>query len=615
MTIINEVKQRTDIVEVISDYVPLQKSGRNFKGLCPFHNEKHPSFFVFPEQQTWHCFGACGTGGDIFAFLMQKEGIDFGQALRLLAQRIGVPLGPSESPDRNEDEEKEKLFYINEAATEYYHHLLMSTKIGEAARSYLSKRKIMHETIEGFRLGFSADSWDALKSFLMNKGHKEGELAKAGLIIEKEEGNSYDRFRNRLMFPICDAQGRVAGFGARALDDSLPKYINSPQTLIFDKGSILYGIDKATSAIIKNNLIIIVEGYMDVILTHQHGFGNIVASMGTSMTEKQVAVARKLTKNIALALDADAAGEEATLRGLDLLAHYMDRKTIPIPHRSGLVKYENVLDAEIKVITLPKGKDPDEVVNEDPNLWQNLVEQALPMLDFALESVINKVDINHVEGRSQSIQKLLPLIFEIKDPLQQAHYVQKLARSLKLDVSVIKTMLTKSRPNIRREQSIEPAYLSRLARQSISSPVEEYCLALLLQYPELHQESQELSPEHFDHSENRQLFIHWKSHPDLSSCVNKLDSNLLEHLNYLLSKEFPPVIREDAKARQLDLTSCIFRLQEKLSRRVEAEKEAMLEVEREKGGTISELAKLEEEGINSGLQLKEILDKRTRGIK
>ena len=552
MTIINEVKQRTDIVEVISDYVPLQKSGRNFKGLCPFHNEKHPSFFVFPEQQTWHCFGACGTGGDIFAFLMQKEGIDFGQALRLLAQRIGVPLGPSESPDRNEDEEKEKLFYINEAATEYYHHLLMSTKIGEAARSYLSKRKIMPETIEGFRLGFSADSWDALKSFLMNKGHKEGELAKAGLIIEKEEGNSYDRFRNRLMFPICDAQGRVAGFGARALDDSLPKYINSPQTLIFDKGSILYGIDKATSAIIKNNLIIIVEGYMDVILTHQHGFGNIVASMGTSMTEKQVAVARKLTKNIALALDADAAGEEATLRGLDLLAHYMDRKTIPIPHRSGLVKYENVLDAEIKVITLPKGKDPDEVMREDIEKWQSLVNNSLPLVDFLFEKTIVKLDLNTARDKSTVVDRLLPVIAAINDPIRQAHYLQKLAALVKVDMNTIKASLSRIKPSPVRRLSltVKPATKGKL-HSVASSSREEYCLALLLQYPELREYRQDIFLEYFKNSENREIFMILKELEDITSIKERLDPALHEHLDAIINKELPSV-RNNIDMRFID---------------------------------------------------------------
>ncbi len=613
MTLITEVKQRIDIVDVVSEYVPLQKAGRNFKGLCPFHSEKHPSFFVFPEQQTWHCFGACGTGGDVFSFIMKKEGIDFGQALRLLAQRTGITLSPDGMPDKAEDKEKERALHINETATEYYHHLLSTSKSGEAARSYLAKRKVIPETIKEFRLGFSPDSWETIKKYLMNKGYEEKELVEVGLIIEKEEGGSYDRFRNRLMFPICDAQGRVTGFGARAIDESLPKYINSPQTAIFDKGGSLYALNKAISAIRKKNLVIIVEGYMDALLLHQSGWQNVVASMGTSVTEKQVDITKRLSKNIALALDADAAGEEATLRGVEILAHSLDRKAMPIPLWSGLVKYENVLDAEIKVIALPQGKDPDEVVNENPTLWENLVERALPMLDFAFDVVISKVDINKAKDKSLAIGKLLPLIEEIKDPLRQAQYMQKLARLLKIDEPILMAVSRKSQAAKRRQHPTGAMDESRFAHQFASSPIEEYCLALLLQYPGLRHLVQGLSPEHFHHTENREIFVEWQHSSDTPDLQIKLDTSLLEHLYYLSNKTFPPAIHENDTVRQLDLANCILRLQEKLSRTLEAEKEAVLDVEREKGGTSSELSKLEEQGISSGQQLQEVFVK--KGIK
>ena len=593
MSVITEVKQRLDIVELVSDYVTLQKTGRNFKGLCPFHSEKHPSFFVFPEQQSWHCFGACGTGGDIFSFIMKKEGIDFGQALRLLAQRGGITLSPLEAPDKAEDEKKERLFQINEAATEYYHHLLSSTKAGEATRSYLARRKVMPETIKEFRLGFSPDAWETIKSYLLGKGYKEKELVEAGLIIEKEEGGSYDRFRNRLMFPICDIQGRVTGFGARALDDSLPKYINSPQTPIFDKSSILYGIDKAKSAIRKNNLVIIVEGYMDVLTAHQHGWRNAVASMGTSLTEKQVEGIKRLTNNITLALDADLAGEEATLRGKAILAHS---------------------SAEANVILLPSGKDPDEVIRENTALWQKLVEQAMPILDFAFQSVISKVDINKAKDKSLAVQKLLPSIYEIKDPQQRFHYVEKLARELKIKTLDVEAALQKVRTARGRPQLSKPTEQSRLARQFVSSPSEEYCLALLLQYPELRPlaQDQELSPEHFESTENREVFVKWQHSSDISNLESKLDTGLLEHLYYLVKKIFPPAIQESKQTRQDALGDCILRLREELSRKLETEKEAMLELEREKGGISSELSKLEEQGIKSGQQLQDVFVKKRK---
>ncbi|MDH4269814.1 MAG: DNA primase [Dehalococcoidia bacterium] len=591
MSVITEVKQRLDIVEFISEYVTLQKAGRNFKGLCPFHSEKHASFFVFPEQQSWHCFGACGAGGDIFSFIMKKEGVDFGQALRLLAQRGGVTLSPREGPSKAEDEKKERLFQISEAAAEYYYHILSATKTGATARSYLAKRNVVPETIKEFRLGFSPDAWETIKNYLLGKGYTEKELVEAGLIIEKEEGGSYDRFRNRLMFPICDIQGRVTGFGARVLDDSLPKYINSPQTPIFDKSNSLYGIDKAKSAIRKKDLVIIVEGYMDVLPAHQHDWKNVVGSMGTSLTEKQVEGIKRLTNNITLALDADLAGEEATLRGKAILA------------------YSNI---EANVILLPPGKDPDEVIGEELALWQKLVEQAMPIMDFAFQSVMSKVDTNKARDKSLAVQKLLPSIYEIRDPVQQSHYLKRLARELKIEESAIRAALRESRAGRKRPQPGKPTEQSPIARQFMSSPIEEYCLSLLLQYPELRPLAGEVSPEHFEYTENREVFVKWQHSSDIPSLESKLDTSLLEHLYCLVGKNFPPDIRESEQKRHRNLDDCILRLKEKLFRKLETEKEATLEIEREKGGISSELAKLEEQGIDSGLKLQEIFVKKEK---
>lgn len=602
MTAINEIKQRIDIVELVSDYVPLQKAGRNFKGLCPFHSEKHPSFFVFPEQQTWHCFGACGTGGDVFSFMMKKDGIDFSQALSLLAQRAGVTLGSPGMPSKPGDGAKEELYQINEAAAAYYHHLLLNTKAGEGARSYLSKRKILLETIREARLGFSPDSWETIKEYLMAKGYEENRLIEAGLVIEKEGGDSYDRFRNRLLFPICDIQGRVIGFGARALGESLPKYINSPQTSIFDKGASLYGIDKAKDAIRRDNSIIIVEGYMDVLMAHQHGWRNVVASMGTAMTEKQVAIAKKLTKNIALALDADAAGQEATLRDAEVLISSLDKKTTPIPLWSGLVRYENVLDAEIKVIPLPEDKDPDEVIREDPGAWQNLLSQATPLLDFALAAVTNKIDTSKAKDKSLAMERLLPLICETKEPVKQAHYVQKLAQLIKVDESLIVVALRKAKG----ARKGAGASLSPFSSRLLSDPVEEYCLALLVQYPELRQIAKELSGDHFESSDNRELLIRWQDSPDIPTLKDKLDFGLSEHLNYLLGKSFPAPIQDDEKTRRSALIQCSLRLQERLLRRLEVRREQVLVLENEAGGVSAQLAKLEEQGIEASKELKDI---------
>ena len=591
MSVITEVKQRLDIVEFVSEYVTLQKAGRNFKGLCPFHSEKHPSFFVFPEQQSWHCFGACGTGGDVFSFIMKREGIDFGQALRVLAQRGGVTLSPREAPSKADDEKRGRLFQINEAAAEYYYHILSATKTGATAREYLARRKVKPETMKEFRVGFSPDAWETIKSYLLGKGYTDKELVEAGLAIETEEGGSYDRFRSRLMFPICDIQSRVTGFGARVLDDSLPKYINSPQTLIFDKSNSLYGVDKAKSAIKKKDVVIIVEGYMDVLTAHQHSWQNVVGSMGTSLTERQVEGIKRMTNNITLALDADLAGEEATLRGKAILA------------------YSNI---EGEVISLPPGKDPDEVIGEEPALWQKLVDQAMPIMDFAFQSVISKVDINRARDKSLAVQKLLPSIYEIRDPVQQSHYLKRLARELKIEESALRTALRESRAGRKRPQPDKPIDQSGLARRFVSNATEERCLALLIRYSELRPSAQELSPEHFKFTENREVFAKWQHSSDMSGLESELDTSLLEHLHYLVNKNLPPNIRESERTRRRDLAQCILRLQEELSRKLETEKEATLEIERARGGVSSELAKLEEQGIDSGLKLQEVFVKKER---
>jgi len=630
MSIIAEIKQKVDIVELVSEYVSLQKAGRTFKGLCPFHTEKHPSFFVFPEQQTWHCFGACSTGGDVFSFIMKKEGLDFGQALQLLARRAGITLATPRSSAGAEDKEKEPLFQINESAAQYYHHLLKTTKVGEVARDYLNKRKVNTETMAEFRLGFSPDAWETIKRYLVSKGYDEKALLQSGLIVEREDKSSYDRFRNKLIFPISNIDGRVIGFGARALDDSLPKYLNSPQTPLFDKSSALYGIDKARAAIREKNLVIVVEGYMDVIAAHKNGCRNVIASMGTSLTEKQVEIIKRLTKNITLALDADTAGQEATLRGREVLYHSLDKKRAemlpysnesarsmhkgeePSPVLAQKVILANTLDAQINVLCLPLGKDPDELINEDLTAWQNLVEQAIPILDFIISNMIAKVDINKARGKSLVVEKLAPVFAEIEDPVQRSHYLTRLARELKLDQADLKAALRRHMSTRRILRPPEPGAEPRLTRQLVSNPIEEYCLALLFRYPELRQLAQQLSPEHFECTENRELFSKWQSCRDVLPPWNELDANLLEQLNYLFDK---PIIEQDSSARQRVLNDCILRLQERRSRKLEAGRELVLHATREEEGIDAELAKLEETGIDTSQQLKEIMFKRAKEIK
>lgn len=545
MSVIEEVKQKTDIVEVIGQYTTLKKSGKNLSGLCPFHREKNPSFYVYPEQQSWHCFGACSTGGDVLSFIMKKEGLEFGEALRLLADRAGVVI-PSRIERPEDKGEKEELYRVNEAAAVYYHNLLLNSPGAEKARHYIEKRGFSPKTVADFQLGFSLDSWDALKEYLREKGHDEKTLLTAGLIIEAENGKTHDRFRGKLMIPIHDNKGRTTGFGSRVLDDSLPKYVNSPQTPIFDKSSTLYAIDLAAAAIRKQDAAIIMEGYMDVITAHQNGVTSAAACMGTAVTETQVSTLKKLSKNLLLALDADAAGEEAMLR---------------------TVGYESITGSEIKVIILPEGKDPDDLIREDIELWNSLVETAVPLVDYTFDKRIANLDLTTAGDKSMAVDKLLPVVAEIKDPIRQAHYMQKLASLVKVGLPTIEAALARLRPVPARSKQVRKPVTTARRRSLTSDAREEYCLSLLCNFPELRQRQQEILSDYFECSENREIFMAWQKTNDISLLHEILDPTVREHLDVIMNRAFPE--KNDIERR---FTDCVYRLQEKYYKNIAARK-------------------------------------------
>ncbi len=606
MSVIDEIKQRLDIVQIVSAYVALQKSGRNYRALCPFHTEKNPSFFVFPDRQSWHCFGSCNTGGDIFSFIMRREGVDFSQALKLLADKAGINLTVPSSYSRQDVREEEKILKINEAAANYYHNLLLNTGAGETARRYLTQRGLSIESIKNFQLGFAPEGWETLKNHLIETGYNETDLLLAGLLVEQENKHTYDRFRNRLIFPIRDAGGKLVGFGARALDDSPPKYLNSPQTAVFDKSSILYGIDQAKNAIRHSDQAIIVEGYMDVIIAHQYGWQNVVASMGTSITEKQLLTLKNLTRNLVFALDADTAGTEAIFRGGELVD-----KVIPfLPSIYGWVKYEDAYKAEVKAMLLPQDKDPDEVIKEDPDLWHQLIESARPIIEFIIDAIVTKVNLESATEKSLAVEKLTPLLLEIKDPVRHAHYVERLAHHLKIDPRVLEDTIRKTR-TLRKAPTKAAATGQIAVVPPLSSPVEQYCLALLFQYPELQTETTELSPECFEQSENRELFLRWQRGTELADLKKELDAPLREYMEGLLSKEIPDIIHQSEALRRSVLQDCIIRLHEKRLRNLEIKKQELLAAEAETGGITAQLTRLEEQGVEISKQLKEIFKRQS----
>ncbi len=575
MSAIDEIKQKIDIAEVIGQYTTLKKAGRNLTALCPFHSEKHPSFFVYPERQSWHCFGACNTGGDVFSFIMKKEGIDFGEALRLLAQRAGVVL-PARTEPGIKKEEKEELYRANEAAALYFNNLLLNAPAAEKARDYIAKRGFTPGTVADFQLGFSLDSWEALKTHLLERGHREADLLTAGLLYQAEDGRTHDRFRGKLMVPIRDSRGRVTGFGARVLDDSLPKYVNSPQTPTFDKSATLYGIDRAAAAIRQQDMAIIMEGYMDVITAHQNGITNVVASMGTAITETQVSTLKKLSRNLVLAMDADAAGEEAMLR---------------------TVGYENILNSEIRVVIMPEGKDPDDVIREDINNWQKLVSRAVPLVDFMFEKDTLKLDLTAARDKSLAVEKLLPVLAGINDPIRQAHYLQKLAGLVKVDMNTIKLALSRLKQPPARRRAAPPAPVLHLAKDR----PEEYCLALLLQNPELNEHLEELDAEYFENSENRVILTAYKDTPDVVSLKERVDPAIHEHLDTIINRSLP-ALRNNLGLKFID---CVLELRKRYLKSLAAR-------QAESGAIEDDQAWLEKDLETIRRQLKELDARRSR---
>ncbi len=442
MSVIDEIKERLDIVELVSNYVPLKKAGRSYKGLCPFHTEKTPSFVVFPETQGWHCFGACNTGGDIFSFVMKRENLDFGEALALLAARTGVELKPRTEQASAEVQRLERLAAVVADAAIYFQNLLKNSGEAALARAYLERRGLTPQTWDEWQLGYAAESWDALRNRLTGKGYTLDEIEEAGLVIRREDGSgAYDRFRGRLMFPIRDTQGQAIGFGARILREDperpQPKYINSPQTPLFDKGSVLYGLDMARQHIREADLAVIVEGYMDVLMSHQVGVKNVVAGMGTALGEAQMRQLKRYSSNVTLALDPDAAGNHATLRGIETARQTLEREWQPVLSPTGLVRQESRLKAQLRIATLPGGMDPDELARSDVERWRQIIAAATPIVDYYLALVSHEEDLASARGKANTVERLAALIREIANPVERQHYIQMLARMIQADERLV----------------------------------------------------------------------------------------------------------------------------------------------------------------------------------
>lgn len=465
MTDVEQIKQKIDIVTLIGEYVVLKKAGANFKGLCPFHSEKTPSFVVSPERQIWHCFGGCNDGGDVFKFLMKIESIEFSEALKMLAKKSGVTLTGGYQTTKS-GEIKDKICAINHMASEFYHYILMSHLSGEKAREYLKERKISEDSIKLFSIGYAPQSWDSLTKFLLNRGYSQDDLFKAGLVSKSGIGNLFDRFRGRVIFTLKDHRGNVVGFAGRLLDAQAKeaKYINTAETPVYVKGEVLYGMEITKEEIKKEGFAVVVEGEIDAISSYQAGVRNVVAIKGSALTEGQVNLLKRYTENICLSLDSDFAGDAAVHRGI-LMA--------------------DAAGFNIRVATFDQAKDPDELIKINPALWHQAIKKAINFYDFVIDSAVEKYGVDEPGQTKIVVAQVAKYLVPIDNLVVKDHYLKKLANKINMPVDDLETQLIKEFKKTQLSKSLN--VVESKDAETIKVPknrgslLEEYLVAILLQ--------------------------------------------------------------------------------------------------------------------------------------
>ena len=531
------IKKRVEIVDLVIGYVPLKKVGRNFKGLCPFHTEKTPSFMVNPERGIFKCFG-CGKGGDVFKFLQEVDNLEFPEALRILAKRAGVEL--QEYHPSPQAKLREKVVEAQSLAAKFYQTVLLEHPTGQAALEYLTKRGLKLPTIKEWSLGYAPDQWEVVTGALRAKGYTDQEIVATGLGVPSERGKmSYDRFRGRIMFPIRDLTGRVVGFSGRILGEGEPKYLNSPDSLIYQKSSILYGMDLAKNEIKKANLAVLVEGNVDVISSHQAGVKNVVAPLGTALTQGQIGTLMRFAESAALAFDADLAGDGATRRGIEMAEN------------AGL---------NIRVVHL-EGHDPDDMIAASTSSWSEAVSRATPIYDFYLESAFNKADATSPEGKRKISREILPHLKKMTDPILRGHYLKLVATRLGLEEKDLELALTKLAEAPGRAPNIQAKALERKSRQF---QLEEEIIKLTL---ELRRRATLLIPEDFTDEQLTRIYkelikvfpegekegqeLTGKAKFDTTSFVRRLPSEAIQIFDEILLKLREEVEMDETQEERL----------------------------------------------------------------
>jgi DNA primase len=544
----DEIKSRIDIVDLLREYIPLKPAGINFRAQCPFHSEKTPSFIVSPEKQIWHCFG-CGKGGDIFSFIMEMEGISFVEALRALAPKAGVTLkqqNPKILSQRN------RLLDILDFSRRYYYKVLIDSPLAKEAREYIKQRGLKNETIDEWQIGYSPDSWDDLFNKLRAEGYKDNEIFLAGMVIKKEAYNNqtnnnysnkapdrfYNRFRNRIMFPINDVNSNTVAFSARISPGAekkdpyaakMGKYINSPQTMIYDKSKILFGLDKAKMAIKNEKQAIFVEGQMDAITAHQEGYKNVIATSGTALTREQINLIKRYSDNIALAFDSDNAGQLAVDRGAGEAMR---------------------AEMNIKVIEVPSGKDPDECIRSNKSLWEKAVKEARPLMEYYFDIIFKDIDLNEVKNKRECAKKALEIISKLSNSIEKDYWLKRLAEKLNIKENILREALggVKQRSGTEYNEKINIVKEEKemVSREEMLS---EILLALLVKFTSLINYSSDLlAIEQVRGQVNKLVY------KDLIVYYNKFSDKQGEPFDYLNFKEWLKVNYKDSQNKTEDNT-------------------------------------------------------------
>jgi len=544
-----EIKSKLPVVDVVGETVVLKRAGSAYKGLCPFHAEKTPSFIVTPDRESWRCFG-CGEGGDIFTFLMRRDGIDFREALSRLAEKAGVELSAQTA---KEDRHRRRLREALEAAIAWYREVLLQANQAAKARAYLDERGLTSETLDRFGIGYAPTSWEALTRRLIGRGFNNEELISSGLASPSNRGGVIDKFRGRIIIPIRDASGRAVGLGGRIMPGAEgPKYLNSPAGPLFDKSRTLYGLDLAKAAIRREKLTVIVEGYTDVMAAHQAGFTNVVASLGTALTRGQIELATRYADAIALAYDVDLAGEAATQRGL--LEELGPDQSV----------------SKVRVVRIPAGKDPDELIRNDPEAWRTAVAEAKPVIEYFMERTAAEVDLDSITGKRELTGRALALLKRVGDPVERSLYLQRLARLVNVEERVLLEAL--AREPVRRTARLAPVPVGPGSEPAVQglAPLEREALSLLLRYPALTAELPSDEPLPFRDATTNALVGAWRERVaggqatavDLESLIGGLDPataglarDLLAHL--AANGNGAQLDPSDARAQ---LRTCLLRL-------------------------------------------------------